>query len=134
MRCVADRYSGYYEHSLDPKGRVTIPSKFREQLGKTIAMMRGRGGCICLYSLSEWNAVYEKFEKIEESDVEAYDKMRKLLATSVDDNEMDRQGRLLLPTSMRKYAHLEKDVVISGAGRHVEIWNRDEFFRFIEES
>ena len=65
---------------------------------------------------------------------EAYDQMRKLLATSVDDNEMDRQGRLLLPTSMRKYAHLEKDVVISGAGRHVEIWNRDEFFRFIEES
>ena len=65
---VADRYSGYYEHSLDPKGRITIPSKFREQLGKTIAMMRGRNNCICLYSLSEWNAVYEKFEKIEESD------------------------------------------------------------------
>ena len=50
---MADRYSGYYEHSLDPKGRITIPSKFREQLGKTIAMMRGRNNCICLYSLSE---------------------------------------------------------------------------------
>ena len=99
---VADRYSGYYEHSLDPKGRITIPSKFREQLGKTIAMMRGRNNCICLYSLSEWNAVYEKFEKIEESDGEAYDQMRKLLATSVDDNEMDRQGRLLIPTTMRQ--------------------------------
>ena len=131
---VADRYSGYYEHSLDPKGRITIPSKFREQLGKTIAMMRGRNNCICLYSLSEWNAVYEKFEKIEESDGEAYDQMRKLLATSVDDNEMDRQGRLLIPTTMRQYAGLGKDVVVSGAGRHVEVWNRDAFFRFIEET
>ena len=131
---MADRYSGYYEHSLDPKGRITIPSKFREQLGKTIAMMRGRNNCICLYSLSEWNAVYEKFEKIEESDGEAYDQMRKLLATSVDDNEMDRQGRLLIPTTMRQYAALEKDVVVSGAGRHVGVWDRGAFFRFIEET
>ena len=111
---MADRYSGYYEHSLDPKGRITIPSKFRDQLGKTIAMMRGKGGCIELYSLTEWNAVYEKFEKIDENDEEAYNRMRKLLATSVDDNEMDRQGRLLVPTTLRAYAKLEKDVVISG--------------------
>ena len=123
---MADRYSGYYEHSLDPKGRITIPSKFRDQLGKTIA--------IELYSLTEWNAVYEKFEKIDENDEEAYNRMRKLLATSVDDNEMDRQGRLLVPTTLRAYAKLEKDVVISGAGRHVEVWNRDDFFRFIEET
>ena len=131
---MADRYSGYYEHSLDPKGRITIPSKFRDQLGKTIAMMRGKGGCIELYSLTEWNAVYEKFEKIDENDEEAYNRMRKLLATSVDDNEMDRQGRLLVPTTLRAYAKLEKDVVISGAGRHVEVWNRDDFFHFIEET
>ena len=97
-------------------------------------MMRGKGGCIELYSLTEWNAVYEKFEKIDENDEEAYNRMRKLLATSVDDNEMDRQGRLLVPTTLRAYAKLEKDVVISGAGRHVEVWNRDDFFRFIEET
>ena len=132
---MADRFSGYYEHTLDPKGRITIPSKFRDQLGVKIAIMRGKDRCLKLYSLSEWNKVYEKYESVDEDEDPAlYRKMRKLLATSVDDNEMDRQGRLLLPTSMRKYAHLEKDVVISGAGRHVEIWNRDEFFRFIEES
>ena len=131
---MTDRYSGYYEHNLDPKGRITIPSKFRDQLGKTVAMMRGKGGCIELYSLTEWNAVYEKFEKIEDTDEEAYNRMRRLLATSVDDNETDRQGRLLVPASLRAYAGLEKDVVISGAGRHVEVWNRDAFFRFIEET
>ena len=59
---MADRYSGYYEHSLDPKGRITIPSKFRDQLGKTIAMMRGKGGCVRLYSQREWEAVCEKFD------------------------------------------------------------------------
>ena len=60
--------------------------------------------------------------------------MRRLLATSMDDNETDKQGRLLMPTNMRKFANLEKDVIISGAGRHVEVWNRDDFFRFIEEN
>ena len=132
---MADRYSGYYEHSLDPKGRITIPSKFRDQLGKTVAMMRGRGGCVRLYSQREWEAVCEKFDLIDEdTDPQGFDRMRRLLATSMDDNETDKQGRLLMPTNMRQFAKLEKDVIISGAGRYVEVWNRDDFFRFIEES
>ena len=104
---MADRYSGYYEHTLDPKGRITIPSKFRDQLGLKIAIMRGRGGCLKLYSLGEWNEVYRKFEEVdEEADRKAYDRMRKLLATSVDDNEMDKQGRLLVPPPLRAFCPL----------------------------
>ena len=129
---MADRYSGYYEHSLDPKGRITVPSKFRDQLGRTISMMRGEK-CIELYSLNEWNVVYEKFEQVDTTDKESYNRMRRLLATSVDDNEMDKQGRLLVPPTLREFANLDKDVIISGAGRHVEVWNREAFFRFIEE-
>ena len=131
---MADRFSGYYEHTLDPKGRITIPSKFRDQLGVKIAIMRGKDRCLKLYSLSEWNKVYEKYESVDEDEDPAlYRKMRKLLATSVDDNEMDRQGRLLIPTTMRQYAGLEKDVVVSGAGRHVEVWDKESFYRFIDE-
>ena len=128
---MADRFSGYYEHNLDPKGRITIPSRFREQLGKTVYMMRGKN-CVEIYSRAEWNVVCEKFEKIEPDDEAAYDRMRRLRVTSMEDNEVDKQGRVLMPTSMRKFGGLEKDIIIAGAGRHVEVWNRDAFFEFIE--
>lgn len=131
---MADRYSGYYEHTLDPKGRITIPSKFRDQLGLKIAIMRGRGGCLKLYSLSEWNEVYRKFEEVDEdTDIKAYNRMRRLLATSVDDNELDKQGRLLIPPALRAFASLDKDVMVSGAGRHVEVWDKEAFLRFIND-
>lgn len=110
------------------------PFQIPRQLGKTIAMMRGKGGCIELYSLTEWNAVYEKFEKIDENDEEAYNRMRKLLATSVDDNEMDRQGRLLVPTTLRATPSWKRTWSSPAQARHVEVWNRDDFFRFIEET
>ena len=130
---MADRYAGYFEHNLDPKGRITIPAKYRQQLGTVVAMMRGKN-CVELYSSSEWQQVYEKYNGIEREDGEAYDRMRKLLSTSVEDNEMDKQGRILMPPQMRSFAHLDKEIVISGAGRHLEVWNRDEFFRFIEDT
>ncbi len=131
---MADRFSGFYEHTLDPKGRITIPSKFRDQLGVKIAIMRGKDHCLKLYSLSEWNKVYEKYENVDEdADPDLYRKMRRLLATSVDDNEMDKQGRLLVPPSLRAFAGLDKEVVVSGAGRHVEVWDKDSFYRFIDE-
>ena len=131
---MADRFSGYYEHTLDPKGRITIPSKFRDQLGVKIAIMRGKDRCLKLYSLSEWNKVYEKYESVDEDEDPAlFRKMRKLLATSEDDNEMDKQGRLLVPPALRSYAGLDKEVVVSGAGRHVEVWDKESFYRFIDE-
>lgn len=131
---MADRYSGYYEHTLDAKGRITIPSKFRDQLGIKIAIMRGRGGCLELYSLAEWNLVMEKYKDVDpDEDIKAYNRMRKLLFTSSDDNEMDKQGRLLVPPALRKHAKLEKEIVVSGAGRHVEVWDKEAFFAFIDE-
>ena len=130
---MADRFSGYFEHNLDPKGRITIPAKYRQQLGTMVAMMRGRG-CVELYSKSEWDRIYDKYESVEREDGQAYDNMRKLLLTSVEDNEMDKQGRILMPISMRQFAHLDKEIVLAGAGRHVEVWNRDDFFKFIEDT
>ena len=69
----------------------------------------------------------------EDEDPALYRKMRKLLATSVDDNEMDKQGRLLVPPALRSYAGLDKEVVVSGTGRHVEVWDKESFYRFIDE-
>lgn len=129
---MADRFSGFYEHSLDPKGRVIIPAKFRGQLGSSIAIMRGTDKCIKLYSLNEWNSLYQKYESYDEDEnPEGYRKMRRLLATSVEDNVPDKQGRLLIPPQLREYAGLDRDIVISGMGRHVEIWERSRFFEFI---
>jgi MraZ protein len=110
---------------------VIIPSKYREQLGAQIAIMRGVD-CIELYSQGEWNAVYEKYENFDkDGDRKAFDRMRRLLFTSEDSNVPDKQGRLLIPQHLREWAKLSKDVVISGAGRHVEIWDKDAFYAFI---
>lgn len=129
---MADRFSGFYEHSLDPKGRVIIPSKYRDQLGSSIAIMRGNERCLKVYSLNEWNSLYQKYESLDEDDSpESYLKMRRLLATSVDNNVPDKQGRLLIPPQLREYARLDKEIVVCGMGRHVEIWDRDRFLTFI---
>ena len=130
---MADRYSGHSEHTLDAKGRVIIPAKFRDQLGARIAIMRG-DRCIELYSQNEWNAVYQKYEDVDkDSDKKAYDRMRRLLFTSEENNTADKQGRLLVPGHLREYAKLDKDVIVSGAGRHVEVWDKQAFYEFIME-
>ncbi len=129
---VADRFSYHYEHTLDSKGRITIPAKFREQLGNSISMMRGPGPCIRLLSVNEWNRVTAKYAEVDEDEnPELFDKMRKLISTSMDENIPDKQGRLLIHPMLREHAKLDKDVVVAGMGRHVELWDKDRYFAFI---
>lgn len=130
---MADRFSYHYRHTIDPKGRIIIPSKFREQLGNPVTMMRGSGPCIKLLSRTEWNRVTEKFAQVDEDEnPELYDKMRRLVSTSIDDIVPDKQSRLLIDPQMRKYAKLDKDVVVAGMGRHVEIWDKELYFAFAQ--
>ncbi len=129
---MAERFSYHYEHTLDPKGRITIPSKFRDQLGNAITMTRGAGPCIRLLPPGEWARISTKYDAVDEDEnPELYDKMRKLMFTSMTDNLPDKQGRLLLHPSMREYAGLDKEVIIAGANRHVEIWDKDRYFAFL---
>ena len=125
--------SGSAEYTLDPKGRVIIPVKYREALGSPITIMRG-DGCVRLCSQEVWEKALNKYDAVDEDDnPKLYKKMRKKLATSVDGNMPDKQGRLLIPPSLRSFAKLDKEIVVSGAGNYVEVWDREAFYEFVDE-
>lgn len=130
---AVEQLSGSAEYSLDPKGRIVIPVRYREALGAPITIMRG-DGCVRLCSEETWASVKQKYEAVDEDDnPKLYRKMRRKFATCVDGNAPDKQFRLLIPPSLRAYAGLEKDIVISGAGSYVEVWDREKFYAFIDE-
>ena len=114
---------GQYQHSIDAKGRLFIPAKFREELGETFYVTIGLDGCLSVYSDTKWGALIEKYEALPISKARS---MRALFANAAK-CEPDAQGRILVPAKLRQYAALEKDVVITGASKCVELWNPDRW-------
>ena len=117
-------FMGEYNHSIDTKGRLIIPSKFREALGDEFVVTKGLDGCLFVYDLKEWNAFEEKLKALPLTNKNARKFVRFFLsgAASV---EVDKQGRVLLPASLREFAKLEKDVVLIGVASRIEIWSKD---------
>ncbi|GAA6492661.1 MAG TPA: division/cell wall cluster transcriptional repressor MraZ [Candidatus Bariatricus faecipullorum] len=116
--------TGEFNHSIDAKGRLIIPSKLRESLGEHFMITKGMDGCLFLYPDNEWKAFEEKLNTLPLTNKKARDFKRFFVGSSVD-GELDKQGRVLLPSSLRTYAGLEKEVVLAGVLDKVEIWNRD---------
>ena len=116
--------TGEFNHSIDAKGRLIIPSKLRESLGEHFMITKGMDGCLFLYPDNEWKAYEEKLNTLPLTNKKARDFKRFFVGSSVD-GELDKQGRVLLPSSLRTYAGLEKEVVLAGVLDKVEIWNRD---------
>ena len=114
---------GQYQHSIDAKGRLFIPAKFREELGETFYVTIGLDGCLSVYSDTKWASLLEKVESLPLSKARS---MRTLFANAAK-CEPDAQGRILIPAKLREYAKLEKDVVITGASRCVELWNPERW-------
>lgn len=127
-----------YTHSVDPKGRVFIPAKWRDDLGDTIIVTRGilaQGASKCLFAMSSaaWNEFYERFRALALSDVRAQNVMRILFANACE-CELDKQGRILVSNGLREYAGLEKDVVLIGMGGRFEIWDAETWNKHNSES
>ena len=114
---------GQYQHSIDAKGRLFIPAKFREELGETFYVTIGLDGCLSVYSDTKWAALMEKVEALPLSKARS---MRTLFANAAK-CEPDAQGRILIPAKLREYAKLEKEVIITGASRCVELWNPERW-------
>ena len=124
-----------FGHSVDAKGRVFIPAKWRDDLGDTVIITRdmmGNADSRCLYGMPVelWNDILERFKKVAVSDVKAQNAMRRLFANACE-CELDKQGRILLPPHLREYAHLEKDVIVTGASDHAEIWDVERWQSYI---
>ena len=114
---------GQYKHNIDAKGRLFIPAKFREGLGETFSVAAGLDGCLSVYSDAKWAELEEKIDALPTSQKR---KMRTFLANAAE-CEPDSQGRILIPAKLRQYAALEKEVVINGASKSLELWNPERW-------
>ena len=125
-------FTGEYRHSVDTKGRVIMPAKYRETLGNKFFLTRGLDTNLQVYSYEEWMKVYEKLTTLPtlvDKNSRAFS--RHLLSGCVE-CEVDKQGRILIPTPLRLFAKIDKDVVIIGNGNKVEIWSASEWDGYFE--
>ena len=117
--------TGQYAHNIDAKGRLFIPAKLREELGETFHVTIGPDHCLTIYPNDTWDDFMAKFHDM------PYSKGKSLRALSANavDCEPDGQGRILIPAKLRKYANLEKEVVVIGSFDRAEIWNAERWAR-----
>jgi MraZ protein len=115
---------GQYEHTIDSKGRVIIPAKFREELGEKFVLTKGLDNCLFVYSLDEWKNIEEKLKTLPLTKKDARAFTRFFLAGAVE-CEVDKQGRILIPSHLREHAKIEKDVIFIGVSTRVEIWSKE---------
>lgn len=113
---------GEYKHSLDTKGRVAIPAKFRKKISKGAIITRGLDKCLFVFSMDEWQKLADKLISlpIAQSNSRAF---ARLMLAGATDVKLDSQGRVLLPDYLREYADLKDKVVVSGLYNRMEIWD-----------
>ncbi len=126
-------FIGEYQHTLDPKNRVIMPAKFREELGDRFVMTKGLDNCLFVYSLREWSIVEEKLKNLPMTNKDARAFVRFFFA-GANEGEIDKQGRTLIPTGLKQYANIDKDVVIIGVSTRIEIWSADQWNKFNDDA
>ncbi|ACZ19096.1 MraZ protein [Thermanaerovibrio acidaminovorans DSM 6589] len=119
---------GTHEHRVDSKGRVVLPSRFREGLGEELIATVGIDPCVSIYGLGGWEGLFNRLSSLSSSRASHRDLKRLLMASAVQ-VEPDSMGRLLVPSYLREHAKITRDVYIIGVGDHVEIWDREEWDR-----
>ena len=117
---------GEYEHTLDAKGRISMPAKLRKDMGDKFILTKGLDGCLFAFSQEEWLNFENKLKLLPLSDKNARNFVRYFLAGATE-CEFDKQGRILLPANLREYAGIDKDIVSVGVYSRVEIWSRDRY-------
>lgn len=115
---------GSFSHSLDEKGRLIIPSKYREELGREFVVSKGYDTCLYAYSNAEWQKFYDEIMQLPDTSAKNRRRKRYFMVNSAN-VEMDRQGRVLIPAEIRALADINGDILIAGLGNKLEIWNRD---------
>lgn len=129
-------FLGEYDHTIDDKGRLAIPARFREELGEGVVITRGFEHCLMGFPLAAWAKLAAQIDSLPFGPGEARN-LRRLLFSGASDAPMDRQGRVLIPQNLREYAGLGEQVVIAGLNTHFEIWSRprwDEVLATLDSS
>ncbi|MDF2612583.1 MAG: mraZ [Clostridia bacterium] len=125
-------FIGEYKHSLDEKGRVIVPSKYREKLGEVFILTKGLDGCLFIYPLTEWTIFEQKLKQLPLTNTNARKFVRFFLSGAIECNT-DKQGRILIPNNLRVYSEIEKDIVFIGMSNRVEVWSIDKWNDYNEE-
>ena len=124
---------GEYHHSIDEKGRLIIPSKFRYELGSEFIITRGLDKCLFIYSKAEWEKIVSKLRTLPFTKKDARDFSRFFLSGAAV-CEFDKQGRINITSPLVHYANLNKNCVIIGVNERIEIWSEEEFSTFMDKS
>lgn len=124
---------GEYKHSIDSKGRLIVPAKFRENLGETFVVTRGLDGCLFGFPASEWENIGEKLQKLPLAKKDAR-KFTRFFYSAATECKIDKQGRVNLPQTLIDFAKLEKACYLIGVSTRIEIWSKDNWESFAEEA
>lgn len=119
-------FFGEYQHSLDAKGRLILPARFRARLAGGVVITKGMDHCLFGYATEEWERVAEQLSTTPVSSRQGRNFVR-LMFSGAAEEEPDRQGRVMIPEHLRRYAGLEKDVAVIGVGNRFEIWDRQKW-------
>ena len=128
-----DMLMGEYHHNIDDKNRLIIPAKFRGELGDKFIITRGLEKCLFVYSLDEWNKIVGKINALPftKKNVRAFE--RSFIGGALL-SEFDKQGRISITSPLVHYANLNHECVIIGVNERLEIWNKEDFDKFLKEN
>ena len=122
-------FIGEYNHVIDTKGRLSIPSKLREDLGETFIVTKGLDNCLFVYPLGEWNVLENKLKQLPMTNREARAFVRFFFAGATE-CELDKQGRVRIPNNLREHALLNKEAIIIGVATRIEIWSKEQWEKY----
>jgi MraZ protein len=126
-------FMGEYQHSIDEKGRIIIPAKFRDALGSHFVVTRGLDQCLFVYPTEEWSVMEQKLKALPlmKSDARAF---TRFFFSGATECELDKQGRVNIPNTLVEHAKLAKDCVVIGVSNRVEIWSKEMWAGYSEQS
>jgi MraZ protein len=119
-------FLGEFEHTIDDKGRVAVPARFREEISEGLVLTRGFERCLQVFPKAVWQSLAQRISGLSLGSEEARN-LRRLLFSGAAEVDFDRQGRILIPQNLREYAGLNEQVVIAGLNTHFELWSRENW-------
>ena len=123
-------FMGEYNHTIDAKGRLIIPAKFREDLGGEFVVTKGMDGCLYLYPFDAWKEFEEKLRTMPVTVNKDSRKFARFFMAGATTVELDKQGRILIPPVLREFAGLTKNIVVTGVLDRVEVWDREKWTQY----
>ncbi len=126
-------FIGEYQHAIDNKNRIIVPSKFRETLGDNFVITKGLDGCLYIYDMDEWGLLQEKLKKLPLTSKDARAFVR-FFFSGANEVQLDKQGRALIPQNLIEYSKINKEIISIGVMSRIEIWSKENWEEYNESN